>query len=129
LTVDEKKEQKRLYDIEYRKKNREKIKKRKAEAFKLDYAANPEKYREQRRKRYPEHLKYLQSDRYKAWKKKYDQEHRAKKKHGEFWESAILLKKISDFVDNRAAKIASGNYGKSQKRKRKSVLYSSKSKK
>ena len=45
-----KKEKKRLYDIEYRKKNKEKLKRKKAEYLKKDYSENPDKYKKRREK-------------------------------------------------------------------------------
>lgn len=57
-TPDQLKAEKAEYDRQYRQKNSETIKIRKAEAFKKDYTANPEKYREQRQKRMPYHVKY-----------------------------------------------------------------------
>jgi hypothetical protein len=57
-TTEQLKAEKAEYDREYRKKNLEALKIKKAEAFKKDYAANPEKYREIRKKRMPQHVIY-----------------------------------------------------------------------
>lgn len=76
-------ENKRLYDIEYRKANKKHIKAHKAAAFKKDYAANPEKYRLQRKEQAANHLAYCQTPEYVAWKREYDQEHVFKTKYGE----------------------------------------------
>ena len=96
MSPEEKKEAKRLYDIEYRKKNADKIKKR-----------NPEKYREQRKKRYPKHLEYLNTPEYKAYKKEYDFKFRFIQKYGklEYERKKVCLicedeKRIWDFQRN-----------------------------
>lgn len=117
-TEQEKKQIKYWYDAFIRLCDEEKFKKQRQEYFKKDYAANPEKYREQRRRRYPEHLKYLQKPEYKKYKQAYDQQYRAKKLYGDFGEAAIVLHQLRTVVDNRRAKQDQGLFNKSQKRKR-----------
>jgi hypothetical protein len=114
----ENKEHKRLYDIEYRNKNKELIKAKKAEYFKKDYAKNPEKYKKLRKSKYKKHLEYLNTPEYKAYKKEYDKKHRAKKYYGEFWESSILLVEIEKQIPNFEVKQQLQLINKSQKRKR-----------
>lgn len=63
---EQKKIDKSEYDKKYRDKNIDTIKKRKAEAFKIDYANNPEKYREQRKKRMPNHVIYCRQPKARA---------------------------------------------------------------
>lgn len=115
----EKKEHKRLYDIEYRKKNYEKIKIKKHEYFKKDYKNNPDKYREIRRKKQESHNEYCRSPEYKKWKKKYDRKYKAKQSAGEFWESQVLLLEIKEQYNNREVKLENKLIGKSTKRKQK----------
>jgi hypothetical protein len=116
ITDEEKKRIKAEYDKNYRK--RASTKERKAEQFKKDYAANPDKYKEQRKRRYPKHLEYLRNPEYKAYKKEYDQKHRAEKLYGDFAEAAIALHKLRSIVDNRQAKKEQNIFNKSIKRKR-----------
>lgn len=118
-SIKEKKRLKAEYDREYRQKNEERLKKQRAEYFKKDYAANPEKYKKERQRRYPEHLKYLQRPEYKEYKKTYDEQYHAKKKFGNYWESAIILKNLDNEIDYRESKRQNKIYNKStQKRKR-----------
>lgn len=117
-TEQQKKEEKRLYDIEYRNKNIESIKEKNKTYFKKHYEANPEKYRQKRKDNYKRHLEYLNTPEYKAYKKEYDKKYRAKKQYGEFWESAIILQDIELQIDNREVKQQLNLINKSQKRKR-----------
>jgi len=112
----DKKEKKRLYDLQYRKDNFEKIRKRHQDYFKKDYAANPEKYRAIRKAKAQEHLEYCRTPEYRAWKREYDQKHVAKRDHGEFWESALLIKQIENQYNNTAVKQEKGLLNKSAKR-------------
>lgn len=57
-TAEQLKAEKAEYDKAYRKKNSERIKKDKAEKFAIEYANNPDKFREQRKKRMPYHVEY-----------------------------------------------------------------------
>lgn len=57
-TPEQLKSEKAEYDREYREKNAERLKLVKAEEFKKDYAANPEKYRKRRKDRMPYHVEY-----------------------------------------------------------------------
>jgi Ni,Fe-hydrogenase III large subunit len=113
------KEQKREYDRIYREKNKELIKKKKQVYNKSPAGRAMQKRSREKRRDY--HLEYCRTEKYKAWKKEYDKEHRAKKKYGEFWESAILLNQISDIVDNRQAVQEKRTINKAQKRKRKQI--------
>jgi len=120
-TIEQKKKEKAEYDRKYRKEYSEEIKAEKAAKFKIDYAANPEKYREERKRRYPKHLEYLNTPKYKAWKKEYDLKHLAKKDYGVFWEAAILLKELETFlltIRPDGIKFQMGITNKTQKRKR-----------
>lgn len=120
LTESEKKERKRLYDIEYREKNAETLKMKKAAWFKATY--DPEKAAIERKKRAPQHAEYCRRPEYKAYKQEYDQQYRAKKEYGEFWQCFMLLLSIESEVTERAAKqeirAQNGTLNKRQQRKR-----------
>lgn len=120
LTESEKKERKRLYDIEYREKNSEALKVGKAAWFKATY--DPKKAAIERKKRMPKHVEYCQRPEYKEYKQNYDREYRAKKEYGEFWQCFLLLLSIETEVAERATplEIASqnGTLNKRQTRKR-----------
>lgn len=116
---EEKKRIKTEYDDKYRR--LEKVKIKKAEYFKKDYAKNPDKYKKERQRRYTAHLKYLQTDGYKKWKADYDKKYLAKKHFGEFAEAAIILTEIEKIIDSKKVKYENGiTINKSsQKRQRK----------
>lgn len=93
LTKEQKAENKRLYDIEYRAKNLAKIKAAKRENHLKNY--DPVKWSKIRRtdayrKR---HKAYLNTPEYKEWKKNYDRNYLSTKKYGEEWKDChhILL--------------------------------------
>lgn len=120
-TSEQKKNEKAEYDKIYRQKNIKLIKNKKALAFKLDYAENPEKYRQQRRRRYPKHLEYLRTPEYRKWKQSYDETFRAKKDYGVFWECSLLLKELESWLLNNSPvgmHFQMGITNKTQKRKR-----------
>jgi ribosomal protein L24E len=117
-TEDEKREIKRLYDIEYRKKNNNRIKSRMQK-----YNASPAGRAMQKRNREKfkeSHKEYIKQPKYRVYKKDYDQKYCAKKNYGEFWESSLVLKEIEQVIEPEKAelKIQKGTYNKSQKRKR-----------
>lgn len=127
LTASQKKEKKRLYDIEYRRKQGKLLLAKRRES----YRRNIETYRvyqRQRResgvqKRYMrKYLKNYWTTEKKKDKAAYDRVFRAKKKFGPFWESHLLLLKINKEVLKRASKyecrLARGYYNKAQIRKR-----------
>lgn len=113
-------EDKRLYDLEYRNKNKAMLKAKKAEAFKRNY--DPVKAAVKRKERAHLHVEYCRRPEYRAWKKKYDRVHRAKKDYGDLWEIQILAMEIQDEVESRMDKqtirVETGVYNKSQRRKR-----------
>lgn len=119
-TVDQLKAEKAEYDKQYRYYQKDCIKEKKAAAFKKDYAANPEKYKEERKRRYPKHLKYLQSPEYKKWKREYDQHYVSKRLYGEFAECHILLKQIDKTNDyTKEQRFQDGLLSRTTKSKRK----------
>jgi len=86
------KEKKRLYDIEYRRKNKEAIKQRNKK-----YNESPAGRAMQKRNRDKfkhKHLEYIRTNKYRAWKHEYDMEHRYKKVYGEYWECMQIVVKI-----------------------------------
>lgn len=87
--------------------------------FHLDYRTNPEKYREERQRRMAAHVEYCKQPKYKEYKKGYDEQYRAKKDYGEYWEAAIALKNLDKEIDYRESKRQNKIYNKSTtKRKR-----------
>ncbi len=87
--------------------------------FHLDYAAKPEKYRQERQRKMPAHVEYCRQPEYKKYKKSYDESYRAKKNFGGYWECAIILKNIDNEIDYRESKRQNKIYNKStSKRKR-----------
>lgn len=108
------------YDKEYRAKNLESIKVKKAQYFKKTY--DPEQAAIERKKNMHKHVEYCRQPRYKAYKQKYDQCYRAKKYYGEFWECALVLNRLeievrsqADFTERATQK---GTLNKAQNRKR-----------
>lgn len=87
--------------------------------FHLDYRANPEKYREERQRKMPAHVEYCRNTEYKKYKRGYDEQYRAKKYYGDYWEAAIALKHLDNEIDYRESKRQNKIYNKSTtKRKR-----------
>lgn len=116
----EKKEAKRLYDMEYRAKNLESIKAKKKIWFKGYY--DPAKAAIERKANMPRHVEYCRQPKYKDYKREYDEAYRAKKDFGEFWESAVLVNKINGEVLTRATRFeikqTNGTINKAQSRRR-----------
>ncbi len=106
--------------MEYRAKNFALIKGKKAAHFQRTY--DPKKAAKERKKRMPLHVEYCRQPKYKEWKSKYDQQHRAKKYFGAFWESALIVMKLDEEILSRMSRYevaaANGTINKSQKRKR-----------
>lgn len=111
---------KRLYDMEYRQKNLEKIKADKIAYFQRSY--DPVKAAEQRKKTMPRHVEYCRQPEYKKYKSQYDKKFRANKFYGPFADSFLLLTEIEKEVTDRATRQeiyqANGIENKSLKRKR-----------
>jgi hypothetical protein len=94
------------------------LKKKKQAYFKRDYAANPDKYRKERKRRQPAHNEYCRRPEYRSKKKVYDQQYRDAKNYGAYAEAATALRELANIVDNRQAKSEQKIFNKSQKRKR-----------
>lgn len=98
-TPEEKKAEKRLYDMNYRATNPT-LKSRRAAYYQR--TKDPVKEAEKRKVRMPKHVEYCRRPEYKAWKKDYDKRFLAKKKYGEFAEAAILLNELESEVNTRS---------------------------
>lgn len=119
-TVEQKKMEKSEYDRRYRAENSESIKVKKADYFQRTY--DPKQARIKRKETMPRHVEYCRQPEYKAYKQKYDQQYRARKIYGEFWQCSIILHRLEievrsqlDFTERATLK---GTLNKSQKRKR-----------
>jgi hypothetical protein len=106
----DKKEAKRLYDIEYRRKNKEKIKLLKAERYQRDKHKYAEREREYRRSIKDHHNAYCMRPEYVKKKRVWDVVYRSMKNYGEFWESAILVNQIEIEVRKRIPKNERSSY-------------------
>ena len=91
-TKAQKVEEKRLYDMEYRRKNRALLKAKKAEYFQRTY--DPTKAAEERKARMPYHVEYCRRPEYREWKREYDRRYRAEKDYGEFADCFLLVMDI-----------------------------------
>lgn len=98
-TRDQKVEEKRLYDMEYRRKNKALLKAKKSAYFQQTY--DPAAAAIERKKNMARHAEYCRRPEYKEWKREYDRQYRAKQDYGEFWESFIVLTDIEREVFSR----------------------------
>lgn len=112
--------EKRLYDMEYREKNRAMLRVKKAERFQRTY--DPEKAAIERKKNMARHVAYCQRTEYRAWKQEYDKRYRATAEYGQFAEAFMLLLDLEREIDSRAdfyeLAIQKNTVNKTQKRKR-----------
>jgi len=99
LTTQSKKEEKRLYDIEYRRKNRGRLRRGKQIYYQTDSGKAASKRNRDKLTDY--HLEYCRTEKYKAWKKHYDKINRAKCKYGEYWECFLIIMDIEKIVKQR----------------------------
>ncbi len=117
---EQKKEEKQIYDKQYRLDNIALIRIKKSEYFKRTY--DPVKAAIQRKKTMPRHIKYCQQPKYKLLKKNYDRTYRAKKQYGEYWECFLLTQDIRAEALSRQSdyeiRLDKGTLSKSQQRKR-----------
>lgn len=113
-------EEKRLYDIEYRKRDPEGRKARKAAYHARTY--DPVEAAKVRKRRMPYHVEYCRRPEYRAWKKGYDLQHRTKRDFGPFADAAQILLTLEREIATRASRyeldLAKGTFGKTQKRRR-----------
>jgi hypothetical protein len=121
-SVAQKREEKRVYDEKRRNgERREEILAKKRDYHKRTY--DPIKAAKYRKLRMQYHVEYCRSHEYKEYKSKYDKEYKAKKKYGDFWESAVLANEIRRYVVDKCGgpyevNYAKGRYGRSQKARR-----------
>lgn len=118
-TVAQKKEEKRLYDIEYRAKNLEWIKAKKRAHFQKTY--DRKAAAEYRKQRMHLHVEYCRRPEYRAWKREYDRKYRAKE-FGAFAEAYMLTldlnREIKERTSRHEVKYQNGATNKAQRRKR-----------
>jgi hypothetical protein len=118
-TKAQKREEKRLYDIEYQAKNRERRLAQKKEYHKRTY--DPVEAAKVRKKRAPYHVEYCRQPAYRAWKREYDRRYRATE-FGEFAEAYMLTidlnREIKGRITNAQVKYENGCTNKSQRRER-----------
>ncbi len=91
-----KKEEKRLYDITYNKKNKERFKQRKANYYQSIKERDKEKNKAYRDKRKPRHTEYCR-ERYRndAVYRQKNRDFRWKRMYGEYWEAMKLARDIT----------------------------------
>lgn len=125
LTDEEKKENKRLYDIEYRR--RPDYKQKKYESYKRNY--DKEKERIKRKVNMYKHIEYCRQPEYRKKKKEYDKLRRSKIKYGEFSGVHLLLMDLEDEITERATKyqisLENQTINKAQRRKRNEQRFNS----
>jgi len=118
-TPEQRKEEKRLYDIEYRAKNSSWRKAQKVEYHAATY--DPAKAAEKRQARMPWHVEYCRRPEYVAYKREYDRRRRAEE-FGEFADSHILLIDLETTLLERGARYeidsSKGTINKKQSRRR-----------
>lgn len=112
-------EEKRLYDIEYRAKNLDRIKVYKREYSKRTY--DPTTAAIERKKRMPKHVEYCRRPEYRVKKSVYDRKRRAAE-YGDFAEAFLLTidlnREIKGRMTNHEIKWENGTANKAQHRKR-----------
>jgi len=112
--------EKRLYDIEYRRKNRALLKVTKHAYFVRTY--DPAKAAVERKKNMPRHVEYCRRPAYKRWKSEYDRKFRARKNFGPLAEVAMLVadlnREIKERAKNHDIKYQNGATNKTQRRER-----------
>lgn len=118
-TPEQKKEEKRLYDLNYRATSPT-LKARKAAYYQK--TKDPVKEAAKRKERMPQHVEYCRRPEYKAWKRNYDQQYLAQKQYGEFGPAVIALRELEQEVADRADRqdiyITNGTLNKKQTRRR-----------
>lgn len=118
-TTAQKKAEKREYDQRYRALNLARIKANKAAYFKATY--DPEKARIDRQRTMARHVEYCRRPEYKAWKREYDRQYRAKE-FGPFAEAYMLTVDLNREIKSRSSdhdiRKANGTLNKRQARRR-----------
>lgn len=116
----QRKEEKRLYDIQYRARDVEDRKRRKAQYYQR--TKDRVKEAEIRKRRMPQHVEYCRRPEYRQWKKTYDRQYRAHKQYGDFADCFLLVMEIRDECLSRMTdyeiRLEKGTLNKSLQRKR-----------
>lgn len=119
-TVEERKAEKSAYDREYRKRDPEELKARKAAYHKATY--DPAKAAVERKAKSAQHAEYCRRPEYRQWKKAYDRQYRANKEYGEFADCFLLVMDIREECLSRMTdyeiRLEKGTLNKSTKRRR-----------
>jgi len=95
----QRKEEKRLYDIAYRRRHLALLKAKKAERHRHTY--DPVKAARERKKRMSRHVEYCRQPQYKRWKSQYDRKYRALKSFGPFAEAFLVLTELDKQINAR----------------------------
>ena len=118
-TPEQKKEEKRLYDLNYRATSPT-LKARKAAYYQRVH--DPVKEAAKRKERMSQHVEYCRQPEYKAWKRGYDQQYLAHKQYGEFGPAIIALREleqeVADRIDRQDIYAINGTLNKKQTRRR-----------
>lgn len=99
-TAEQKKVEKRDYDAKRRTVLAKQIKAKKAEYHKRTY--DPEKAAVERKKRMPWHVEYCRRPEYRAWKKDYDRQYRARKRYGAWADAFLMMMDLNSEIRSRA---------------------------
>lgn len=115
-------ERKRLYDAEYRARNRERLKAEKAGYYQR--TRDPERERERRKANMPRHIEYCRRPEYRAYKARYDAELRASE-YGPFADAYRTLLELEKEIRARATKYerlkAKGYYTRNAQQRRRQL--------
>jgi hypothetical protein len=118
-TKTQKREEKRLYDAEYRKRDPETLRAKKAAYFQRTY--DPKKAADARKKTMWRHVEYCRRPEYVAKRKVYDRQHRARE-YGEFAECYLLtldvIREINSRISDYDTRVANGTLNKKLQRRR-----------
>ncbi len=119
-SLEQKRAEKREYDMARRKEKACEIKAAKAEYYQR--TRDPVKEAVKRKERMPKHIAYCRRPEYRARKQEYDLQYRNKKEFGDFWESAILALEIRRqclaLLDDTEIRRNAGTLNKHQQRRR-----------
>jgi hypothetical protein len=122
VSVEQKKEAKRLYDAQRRVERAAELRAEKAAYYQR--TRDPVKEREVRRKNMGRHVEYCRRPEYRAYKADYDQQYRANE-YGEFAEAYLLLLDLEREIRSRASSYerrkARGYYTRSAQQRRREL--------
>jgi hypothetical protein len=119
-TAAQKKEEKRLYDQQYRITNLTEIKVRKRAYHKRTY--DPAKAAKERKARMSRHVEYCRQPEYRAKKAQYDRRYNMERSYGPFWEAGRVLadleREIRSLASDYEIRVQNDTLNKLLKRKR-----------